>query len=255
MRGDYHVVVSNQAGTETSDTATLFVVVPPAITQLTDQVSVVEGDTLELSVTAVGTEPEYQWYHDKNKDGIIQLAVRELDKPWEIIEPGELIEFAITSVLAIAKVKPSDAGEYAVDVRNSAGHAGLVKITVIVNQPARIVTQPKGGSAVLGDSFTFEVDASGDAPIVYEWYHDGALKDDSTGSSLKLPELAATDAGDYHVVVSNEIKATSGDMIRFGIEKSDIVSLIVLEPPGITQIASSMEGGLNQLSAHGDCWH
>jgi hypothetical protein len=54
------------------------------------------------------------------------------------------------------------------------------------------------------------------------------LKDDSTGSCLKLPELAATDAGDYHVVVSNEIKATSGDMIRFGIEKSDIVSLIVL---------------------------
>ena len=46
--GDYHVVVSNQAGTETSDTATLFVVVPPAITQLTDQVSVVEGDTLRI---------------------------------------------------------------------------------------------------------------------------------------------------------------------------------------------------------------
>ena len=243
--GDYHVVVSNQTGTEASDAATLFVVVPPAITQLTDQVSVVEGDTLKLTVTAVGAD-QYQWYYDKNKDGIIQLAVR--DKFGKLIEPGELIEFAITSVLTIAKVKPSDAGEYALEVINSAG-AGLVKITVIVNQPARIVTQPKEGSAVLGESFTFEVVASGDAPIIYEWYHDGALKNDSTGSSLILSELAVTDSGDYHVVVSNEIMAKSGDLVQFGIETSDTVTFEVLLPPTITGLTKLKEGSAPDLSA------
>ncbi|SVC95727.1 uncharacterized protein METZ01_LOCUS348581, partial [marine metagenome] len=104
-------------------------------------------------------------------------------------------------------------------------------------------------SANLGDSFTFEVVASGDAPIIYEWYHDGAVVGEATGSSLILSELEVTDSGDYHVVVSNEIMAKSGDMVQFGIETSDTVTLEVLLPPEITQIASSMEGGPNQLSA------
>ncbi|MDP7650070.1 MAG: hypothetical protein QF834_07805, partial [Candidatus Thalassarchaeaceae archaeon] len=48
--GDYYVVVSNQLGTEISENITLTVMPPSTITELTESISVVEGESVELSV-------------------------------------------------------------------------------------------------------------------------------------------------------------------------------------------------------------
>ena len=53
--GKYKVTVSNAAGSETSDTVTLSVESPPVMTELTESLSAVEGESVELSVAAVGT--------------------------------------------------------------------------------------------------------------------------------------------------------------------------------------------------------
>ena len=133
--GSYQVVVSNHAGSETSETVTLAVESPPVITQLTESLSLVEGDGLELSVTAVGTEPlAYQW----SKGGVA------LDG-----ETG--------SALTLASVASSDADDYMVAVSNTAGRVESDVITVVVAQPASIVAQPEGGSANLGDTFILMV--------------------------------------------------------------------------------------------------
>ncbi|MDP7281040.1 MAG: FG-GAP-like repeat-containing protein, partial [Candidatus Poribacteria bacterium] len=52
--GDYYVVVSNQLGTEISENITLTVMPPPTITELTESISVVEGESVELSVKQEG---------------------------------------------------------------------------------------------------------------------------------------------------------------------------------------------------------
>ncbi len=88
--GDYQVIVSNHAGTESSDTVTLTVESPPVITELTGSLSAVEGDTVEMSVTAVGTAPlAYQW----SKGGVA-------------------LDGATGSTLTLANVAPSDADNY-----------------------------------------------------------------------------------------------------------------------------------------------
>ena len=59
--GSYYVVVSNAVSEQTS--TTVVVSMSPVITQLTGSMAPVFGDTVELSVTTVGTKPiSYQWY-------------------------------------------------------------------------------------------------------------------------------------------------------------------------------------------------
>ena len=144
--GKYKVTVSNAAGSETSDTVTLSVESPPVMTELTESLSAVEGESVELSVTAVGTEPiTYQW----SKGGVV-------------------LDGATESTLSLANVVPSDAADYMVAVSNGAGRVESESITLTVVQPASIVSQPEGGSAVLGEVFVMSVVTVGTEPISYQ---------------------------------------------------------------------------------------
>ena len=196
---------------------------PPAITQLTESISVFEGDSVELSVTAVGSEPlAYQW----SKGGVE-------------------LEGATDSKFTLANVVPSDAGDYVVAVSNSAGRVESDVITVAMAQPASIVTQPVGGSVSQGETVTLSVVAAGTEPISYQWYHGDELVEGATESTLLLADLQAVASGTYHVVVSN----------RAGTETSDTVTLTVevQEPktrPILTVVGVTIEG--LKLSVNGD---
>jgi hypothetical protein len=196
---------------------------PPAITQLTESISVFEGDSVELSVTAVGSEPlAYLW----SKGGVE-------------------LEGATDSKLTLANVVPSDAGDYVVAVINSAGWVESDVITVAMAQPASIVTQPLGGSVSQGETVTLSVVAAGTEPISYQWYHGDELVEGATESTLLLADLQAVASGTYHVVVSN----------RAGTETSDTVTLTVevQEPktrPILTVVGVTIEG--LKLSVNGD---
>ena len=197
--GEYKVTVTNAAGSVVSDTVTLTVESPPVITELTESLSAVEGDSVKLSVTAVGTEPiTYQW----SKGGVAQ-------------------DGATGSTLSLANVAPSDAADYMVAVSNGAGRVESESITVTVVQPASIVSQPEGGSAVLGDTFVMSVVAAGTEPITYQWYVGDQALDGATESSLSLANVKTVNSGGYHVEVSNNA----------GTEASNTVTLTVESPP------------------------
>ncbi|MEC8972765.1 MAG: immunoglobulin domain-containing protein, partial [Verrucomicrobiota bacterium] len=195
------------------------VLVPPEITQLTESLTVIGGESVELTVAALGSEPlAYQWSRG-----------------------GEAIVGATAPTLRLAKVAPTDAGDYSVSVSNTAGEAESGVVTVKVIEPIRIVTQPEGGSAMVGDTVTLQVVANGTAPITYAWYHDGELVEGATESTLRLAKVQAADSGVYHLVASN-----SG-----GTAKSKIAGLVVVLPPEITQLTESlsvMERGSAELS-------
>ena len=67
-----------------------------------------------------------------------------------------------------------------------------------------IATQPANASASAGASATFTVQASGDAPLAYQWQRNSADIAGATAASYTTPALAAADDGTvYRVVVSN----------------------------------------------------
>ena len=102
--GVYHLGCGpTSGGTEKSKLAKLKVLLPPVITQLTESLSVIERESVELSVKAVGSEPvAYQW----NKG-------------------GEKIEEATHPTLPLSKVAPAAAGDYRVTVSNAAGQVDV----------------------------------------------------------------------------------------------------------------------------------
>jgi hypothetical protein len=185
---------------------------PPAITQLTESMSVFEGDSAELSVTVVGSEPlVYQW----SKGGVE-------------------LEGATDSRLTLADVVPSDAGDYVVAVSNSAGQVESDVITVTMAQPASIVTQPEGGSASHGETVTLNVVAGGTEPISYQWYHGDELVEGATESTLILADLQAEDSGTYHVVVSNRAGTETSDTVTLTVEIQGPETRPILTVVGVT---------------------
>jgi len=121
---------------------------PPIITRPPQDRTVPDGWTNYFDVEVTGTEPlAYQWY----KDGL------EL--------PGQT-----NLVLTFAAVQPADVGTYNVVVTNRAGIApsGAARLTV-VGAPSIIAPLPLSTNVALGQNVTFQVNAAGTPPLVYQW--------------------------------------------------------------------------------------
>ncbi len=116
--GRYIVTITNPYGSVTSSIATVRVtgitpvVEPPVITQQSVDVTVNEGTSFSLSITATGTEPlAYQWFKD-----------------------GAEIEGATASVYEVTTAQTSDSGSYTVRVSNEAGTVTSRETLVTVNK-------------------------------------------------------------------------------------------------------------------------
>jgi hypothetical protein len=117
--GNYSVVASNQWGSVTSSAATLTVssspppnnVTVPTITQQPAAQSAFTGTNVSFTVSATGSPAlTYQWYFN-----------------------GAPISGATSSAYPLANVQPSNAGNYAVAVSNSAGSITSNPAALIVN--------------------------------------------------------------------------------------------------------------------------
>ena len=132
----------------------------------------------------------------------------------------------LTRTLPLAKAIPSDAGDYTVVVSNAAGQVESGVVTVTVIQPVRIVTQPEGTSAIIGDTVTLKVVIEGTEPISYFWYHDGELVEGRRGEHpAHWPTCSLQTQGAYNVIARN----------NGGTAISETVELKVLLVPEITQ--------------------
>ena len=208
-----------KAALEISKPAQLTVLSAPEIMQLTDSLTLIEGESVELSVKADSDGPlVYQWSFG-----------------------GDKIEGATHPALLLAKAVPSDAGDYTVVVSNAAGQVESGVVTVTVIQPVRIIAQPEGTSAIIGDTVTLKVVVEGTEPISYFWYHDGGLVDGGMESTLRLANVQSEDSGSYNVIARN----------KGGTAISETVELKVLLVPEIMQLKESLtliEGGSGELS-------
>ena len=147
---------------------------------------------------------------------------------------------------------PTTAGTYSTTVTCvSPGNASLPQaITITIGgstaptAPA-ITTSPAAASVVAGQTATFAVTASGTAPLGYYWLKNGTSLANvgnvsgANTATLSLASVAAADAGNYSVIVSNSV----------GTATSAAAALTVILPPTITSqpVAQTQAIGTNAV--------
>lgn len=193
--GSYTVVVSNSVGSATSNAATLTVnatATAPTITTQPASQTVTVGSSVTFSVVASGTAPlTYQWKFN-----------------------GANISGATSANYTIASAQSANAGSYTVTVSNSAGSATSNVATLTVNTTATapsITTQPTSQTVNVGGTATFNVVASGTAPLAYQWKFGGTNISGATTSSLTLTNVQTANAGSYTVTVSNSVGSVTSN--------------------------------------------
>lgn len=194
----FGVAVSNSKGTVTSGTATLTVnaaVVSPTITSQPASHTVTAGQTATFSVVATGTAPlAYQWQ-----------------------KGGVAISSATNSTYTTAATTSSDNGaQFRVVVSNFKGTTTSNAATLTVNPSVvapTISSQPSSQTVTAGQAATFSVNASGSAPLGYQWQKNDLIVNGATSSTYTMPATTSADNGArFAVVVSNAVDSvTSND--------------------------------------------
>jgi hypothetical protein len=203
--GQYAVVVSNNYSMVTSAVATLAVNDPWITVQPTNK-AVSPGAATVLHVAAVGTPTlSYQWYKNSAP-----------------LSDGGNISGSQSADLTITGFSSGDVGTYYVIVINGLSSSITSSNAVIALTDPSITAQPQSVTNVYGTTATFQVAASGTAPLTYQWHKQGVgdLSDGGniTGSHsniLTITSVAGSDSGTYSATVSNAVGgfANSADAV------------------------------------------
>lgn len=79
----------------------------------------------------------------------------------------------------------------------------LYRIIFTGNPLPAITDQPDNATVSQGQPVTFEVSATGTAPLIYQWRKNSVNISGATSSAYRIPAVQPSDAGKYQVVVSN----------------------------------------------------
>jgi DNA/RNA endonuclease G (NUC1) len=139
------------------------------------------------------------------------------DSVWRLFTPafagvasavGEPITFRLFGYNGAGSPGANTANWRIDDVKLTAGLLALPPV------PPTITLSPSSLTATVGDTVNFHVEASGTAPLSYQWRKQAqpiAGNASANSSTLVLPSITTTDAADYDCVVTNIAGfATSG---------------------------------------------
>ncbi|MEW6160242.1 MAG: immunoglobulin domain-containing protein, partial [Verrucomicrobiota bacterium] len=131
----------------------------------------------------------------------------ELSYRW--LRNGVTIENETSATLSLEAVAQADAGDYSVEVSNAAGAtvSETATVTVVASGAPRIVLQPVSATVVAGANVSFNVTATGEGTLNFQWRRNGVNLEGKTSATLTLEAVTTADAGDYTVVVSNNAGA------------------------------------------------
>ncbi len=211
--GLYSVVVRNPVGVVTSQVASLTFQGPAIILVQPASQTNARNTTVNFSVVASGTSPlSYRWRFNTTT-----------------------IANATNSTYSITNLGTGNAGNYTVVVTNSSGAVTSQVAVLTVLTVVSISTQPTSQTATQGVTASLRVVGSGSNPLSYQWRYvtpgQGETNiNGATSATLTFNNPQTNQSGSYRVVVSNPVSAVT----------SQVATLTVLMPPGITQQPQSL---------------
>ena len=165
--------------------------------------SVLAGRTVQFTVLATGAGAlRYQWLSNS-----IPLPQ------------------ATNSVLQINNAQPEHEAEYAAIVTSGSASNRTESAHLTILRHPLITLQPRGLNALGGATVTFRVVAEGAGTLRYQWRLNGMDLAGAANTNLVLMNLTLASAGDYAVLVSDDLGSVLSDTVR----------LTVLARPIITQ--------------------
>ncbi|NBV33743.1 MAG: hypothetical protein EBR81_08185, partial [Proteobacteria bacterium] len=144
--------------------------------QRTSLPSAIRFDSQPLSVTL-------------NPDGSATLSVTVsgiLPATFQWRKNGANISGATSASYSLVAAQVGDSGSYDVAVTNIAGTKTSSAATVSVNTPVNITAQPVSLTVNPGSLATFTVNATGTAPLTYQWRKDGVPIAGGTSATFSL---------------------------------------------------------------------
>ena len=115
------------------------------------------------------------------------------------------------------------AGSYPQDNLGDATEGSLVAFYDLrvahgaVPQPAAITTEPADQTVNAGANVSLRVVARGTAPLLYQWFKDGAELPGANSATLGLNSVSTNDAGAYHVLITNALNAVTSRVARVSV--------------------------------------
>ncbi len=213
----YTVVVTNSAGSVTSDPATVAIALPPTITTDPASQTVYTGTETIFSVSATSNAPlTYQWKKD-----------------------GSPIGGATSATYTIASTQENDAADYTVTVTNIAGSATSAAATLTVNPASLpvITAQPVSATILLGQSIQFTVATTGEPAPTYQWqikpagftewgtFSDSDWFSGTTSDTFTIdPSYSFMNGDQYRVVVTNVVGQVISDAVNLAV-RSDAATI------------------------------
>lgn len=207
------------------------VIGPPAIITPPASLTNHAGSISRFHLVANGTEPVfYQWF----KNGVA-------------LETGARVSGAHSDTLELYPVDGGDAGTYSVIVSNALGVVSA-SATLTVIDPF-ISTQPASQKLNLGDFAQLQVEASGQAPLAYQWRKNGETLVGSTNSFLVFNSITLAEAGNYDVVVQSAFGVVTSSVARVAVNLStvDTFTTAISNTPYITPCFALAEQANGQL--------
>jgi hypothetical protein len=211
----FDVVVSNRAGSTSSDPALLTVtrvVVAPSVTQHPVSQTVSEGEKAVFLIEASGTAPlTYRWQKD-----------------------GETLTGEKNPYIMLEDVQAADAGTYRCVVSSTAGSDASNEATLTVNiLPPSITGHPASQTVTEGDPVSFSVDASG-TDLSYQWQKNDSSLVNATGPDFAISSAAMSDAGSYRCIVNNEGGEAISEGAMLTVSENIVPPSIVSQPADLT---------------------
>lgn len=106
------------------------------------------------------------------------------------------------STLSFTASEASEA-TYSVSVGNQSGATGSSTVSLVVNDPVHISSDPVSRTVNPGAQVSFTVAATGTAPLTYQWRKNGEPLEGETSDTLSIASVNEADEASYDVLVGN----------------------------------------------------
>jgi len=197
--GTYTVTITNEAGSITSNPATLSLIVPLQVVSQSSDLTIVPNDSFTLSVTLNSEQIQESYW---SKDG----------KP---IQGAAGIQYEVLNASI------SDAGSYIFHATDGTDWVQSNPILVTVNQPPFFKSLPENRSVVDGQRIMLQWIAQGTGPLNYELISDGAVMESNKSGNFWITPSSDRGMTEYTVRVSNAFGTVTSDSVKVTLQVSN----------------------------------